>query len=31
MDTLERILPIVWFGIIALFLSIYLITDGFDL
>jgi cytochrome d ubiquinol oxidase subunit II len=31
METLEQILPIVWFGIIALFLSIYLITDGFDL
>ncbi len=31
METLEQVLPIVWFGILALFLSIYLITDGFDL
>ncbi|MEM7552793.1 MAG: cytochrome d ubiquinol oxidase subunit II [Cyanobacteria bacterium P01_A01_bin.84] len=31
MDTLEYFLPQVWFGILALFLFLYVMLDGFDL
>lgn len=31
MDTLDYLLPQVWFGILALFLFLYVMLDGFDL
>ena len=31
METLNTTLPLLWFGLVALFLTVYLITDGFDL
>jgi len=31
MEPLNTTLPLLWFGLVALFLTIYLITDGFDL
>ncbi|PSB67675.1 cytochrome oxidase, partial [filamentous cyanobacterium CCP1] len=31
METLEYFLPQVWFGILALFLFLYVMLDGFDL
>ncbi|MEA5574402.1 cytochrome d ubiquinol oxidase subunit II [Calothrix sp. UHCC 0171] len=31
MEAVNTTLPLLWFGLVALFLSLYLITDGFDL
>ncbi|MEH2097679.1 cytochrome d ubiquinol oxidase subunit II [Nostoc sp.] len=31
MEAINTTLPLLWFGLVALFLTLYLITDGFDL
>ncbi|MBC1238383.1 cytochrome d ubiquinol oxidase subunit II [Nostoc sp. 2RC] len=31
MEAINSTLPLLWFGLVALFLTLYLITDGFDL
>ncbi|WP_427162131.1 cytochrome d ubiquinol oxidase subunit II [Aliinostoc sp. HNIBRCY26] len=31
MESVNTTLPLLWFGLVALFLTLYLITDGFDL
>lgn len=31
MEAVNTTLPLLWFGLVALFLTLYLITDGFDL
>ncbi|MHC5859410.1 cytochrome d ubiquinol oxidase subunit II [Nostoc sp.] len=31
MEAINTTLPLLWFGLVALFLNLYLITDGFDL
>jgi cytochrome d ubiquinol oxidase subunit II len=31
MEAINSMLPLLWFGLVALFLTLYLITDGFDL
>jgi cytochrome d ubiquinol oxidase subunit II len=31
MEAISTTLPLLWFGLVALFLTLYLITDGFDL